>query len=150
MRSSDPIARRRGHLRHRHRNRNREAIPRLREALQARLLRRVPLRHPAILPRRTTRRGEAVRTATMVDLTVEEAAAAARAVHRTAAADHFHLDFVPSLLNLRRLLSFCSLCDPVCRPYNSPNYPGLDNAETLASSGESGLETQAIARCGRA
>ena len=128
----------------------RAAIPRRREDLRARLLRRVPLRHPAILPRQATRRGEAVRTATMVDLTVAEAAAAARAVHRTAAADHFHLDFVPSLLNLGRLFSFCFLCDCVCRLCNSSNYQGLDSAETRTPSGESGLETQAIARCGRA
>jgi hypothetical protein len=45
----------------------------------------------------------------MVDLTVEEAAAATRAVHRTAAADHFHLDFVPSLLNFGQALFFLFL-----------------------------------------
>jgi hypothetical protein len=84
MRSSDPIARRRGHLRHRHHNR--EAIPRRREDLQARLRRRVPLRHPAILPRQATLRGEAVRTALVVR-TAEEVAAAIRVVLHTGAAE---------------------------------------------------------------
>ena len=83
MRSSDPIARRRGHLRHRHRNR--EAIPRRREDLQARLLRRVPLRHPAILPHPATLPA-APRTA-LADPTAEEVAAATRVGLRTGLAE---------------------------------------------------------------
>ena len=73
MRSSVPIARRRGYLRHR--NHNREAIPRRREDLQARLLRRDPPRHPASLP-------AAARTV-LADPTAEEVVAAIRVVLRT-------------------------------------------------------------------
>jgi hypothetical protein len=106
MRSSVPIARRRGHLRHRHHSR--EAIPRRREDLRGRLLRRVPLRHPAVLPRPATLRGEAVRTA-MVDLTVEETAAATLAVHHTAAADHFHFRFCAEPAQFGQALFFLFL-----------------------------------------
>jgi len=81
----------------------RAAIPRRREDLRARLLRRVPLRHPAILPRQATLREEAARTA-MADLAVEETAAATPAVHHTAAADHYPFKFCAELLNLGRLL----------------------------------------------
>src|SRR5216684_4008208 len=77
MRSSVPIARRRGYLRRR--NHNREAIPRLREDLQARLLRRVPLRHQAALP-------AAARTA-LADPTAEEVVAAIRVALRTGPAE---------------------------------------------------------------
>jgi len=105
----------------------RKAILLLRAAIRRHrivLLLRVHIRRRVILPRQATLRGEAVRTA-MADLTVEETAAATQAVHHTAAADHFHLDFVQSLFNLGRLFSFCFLCDCVCRLCNSPNYPGL-------------------------
>jgi hypothetical protein len=81
MRSSVPIARRRGYLRHR--NHNREAIPRRREDLQARLRRRVPLRHPAILPHPLP---AAARTA-LADPTAEEVVAAIRVALRTGAAE---------------------------------------------------------------
>ena len=93
MRSSVPIARRRGYLRHR--NHNREAIPRRREDLQARLLRRVPLRHPAVLPRPATLLA-AAHTA-LVARTAEEIVAAIRVVLHTGAAER-----VTRNLNCRR------------------------------------------------
>ena len=82
-RSSVPIARRRGHLRRRHHNR--EAIPRRREDLRARLLRRVPLRQRAILPRPATHL-VAAHTA-RVARTAEEVVAAIRVVLHTGAAE---------------------------------------------------------------
>ena len=83
MRSSVPIARRRGYLRHR--NHNREAIPRRREDLQARLLRRVPLRRPAVLPHPASLPA-AARTA-LADPTAEEVVAAIRVALRTGPAE---------------------------------------------------------------
>ena len=83
MRSSIPIARPRAYLHHR--NHNREAIPRRRGDFQARLRRRVPLRHPAILPRPATLPA-AARTA-LADPTAEEVAAAIRVVLRTGPAE---------------------------------------------------------------
>jgi hypothetical protein len=97
MGSSVPIARRRGYLRHR--NHNREAIPRRREDLQARLLRRVPLRHPAILPHQATLPA-AGRTA-LADPTAEEVVAAIRVALRTGPAERL----AGSLFNWQALSS---------------------------------------------
>ncbi len=84
----------------------RAAIPRRREDLRARLLRRVPLRHPAILPRQATLR-EAARTA-MADLAVEETAAATPAVHHMAAADHYPFKFCAEPAQFGQALVFAA------------------------------------------
>jgi hypothetical protein len=112
MRSSAPIARRPGHLRHRHHNR--EAIPRRREDLQASLLRRVPLRHPAILPRPATLL-VAAHTA-LVARTAEEVAAAIRVVLHTGAAERVTRNFncLRACFNSRlSLRCFPAKCHPL-------------------------------------
>jgi hypothetical protein len=115
MRSSDPIARRRGHLRHRHHNR--EAIPRRREDLQARLRRRVPLRHPAVLPRPATLLVAAPHTAPVARTAEEVAAAIRAAVLHTGAAEGLtrNLNCLRACFNCRLLL--CLRCCPAkCHP----------------------------------
>ena len=111
MCSSVPIARRRGRLRHRHHNR--EAIPRRREDLRARLLRRVPLRHPAILPRPATLLA-ADQTA-LVARTAEEIVAAIRVVLHTGAAERVtrNLNCLRACFNSRLSLRCCPAeCHP--------------------------------------
>src|SRR5258707_1966464 len=112
MRSSVPIARRRGHLRHRHHHR--EAIPRRREDLRARLLRRVPLRHPAILPHPAALLA-AAHTA-VVARTAEEIVAAIRVVLHTGAAERVtrNLNCLRACFNSRLSLRCCpAKCHPL-------------------------------------